>query len=39
MKSIKFLKVHNKRVFRNDGLFQVIYAEESTNFIVNFKDS
>ena len=39
MKFVKFLKVHKKRAFRSDGLFHIIYAEESTNFIVNFEDS
>ena len=36
---VKFLTVQNKRTFRNDGLFHIIYAEESTNFLVNFEDS
>ena len=39
MKFVKFLKVHNKQAFRNDGLFHVIYAEVSTHFIFNFEDS
>ena len=39
MKFVKFLTVHNKRAFRNDGLFHIIYAEEPTYFIVNFEDS
>ena len=39
MKFVKFLKVHHKRAFRNDDLFHIIYAEESTYFIVNFEGS
>ena len=30
MKLVKFLKVYNKRAFMSDGLFHIIYAEEST---------
>ena len=39
MKFVKFMKVHNKRAFRNDDLFHIIYAEEFTYFIVNFEGS
>ena len=39
MKFVKFLKVHNKRAFRNDDLLHIIYAEESNYFIVNFEGS
>ena len=28
----RFLTFQKKRAFRNDGLFHIIYAEESTNF-------
>ena len=36
---MKFGKVldSSKETSRNDGLFHIIYAEESTNFILNFK--
>ena len=33
------MTVQKKRAFRNDGLFHIIYAEESTNFLLNFEDS
>ena len=36
---VKFLTVQNKPTFRNNGLFHIIYAEEYTNFLVNFEDS
>ena len=39
IKFVKFLKVPNKQPFKSDGLSHIIYAEESTNFIVNFEDS
>ena len=39
MKFGKFLTVQMKWAFRNDGLFHVIYAEESTKFLVKFEDS
>ena len=36
---MKFFTVQKKSAFRNDGLFYIIYAEESTNFLINFEDS
>ena len=38
---MKFGKVldSSKETSRNDGLFHIIYAEESNNFILNFEDS
>ena len=39
MKLGKLLNSSKKRNFRNDGLFHMIYAEQSTNFLVNFEDS
>ena len=39
MKFGKVLDSSKKRVFKNEGLFHIIYAEESPNFLVNFEDS
>ena len=39
MKFVKLLKVHNKQTIRKDGLFHIIYTEDSNYFMVNFKDS
>ena len=39
MKLGKLLNSSKKRNFRNDGLFHMIYAGQSTNFLVNFEDS
>ena len=39
MKFGKLLTVEKKRAFRNDGLFHILYANESINFLVNCKDS
>ena len=36
---VKFLIVQKKRAFRSDGLFRIIYTEESTSIFVNFEDS
>ena len=40
---MKFAKVldssKKKRAFKNDGLFHIIYVEESTNFLGHFEDS
>ena len=36
--SVKFLTVQKKQAFSNEGLFHIIYVEESTNFLVNFED-
>ena len=36
---MKFDKVQNKRPFKSHGLFHIIYAEESTIFLVNFENS
>ena len=38
MKFGKVLDSSKKLAVRNDGLFHIIYGEESTNFLVNFED-
>ena len=35
---MKFFTVQKKSAFRNDGLFYIIYEEESTNFLINSED-